>query len=127
MAAMPREECARRLGDSPSKRMSASWSRFRVSLTEYKVAVRHSTPKGELPPEYYRNDRESRRTRRSCSRSAEERTKENAYEKRLTLESPYKAFPLNSLIHSTRVIDFARFTTKRDACPRHVGLEFRQE
>lgn len=38
-----------------------------------------------------------------------------------------KAFPLNSLSHSTRVIDFARFTTKRDARPRHVGLELRQE
>lgn len=59
MAAMPREECARRLGDSPSKRMSASWSRFRVNLTEYKVAVRHSTPKGELPPEYCQHDRET--------------------------------------------------------------------
>lgn len=52
MAAMPREECARRLGDSPSKRMAASWSRFCMNLTEYKVAVRFQHPKGEFPPEY---------------------------------------------------------------------------
>ena len=46
---------------------------------------------------------------------------------RIAAPAQGKAFPLNSLIHSTRVIDFARFTTKRNACPRHVGLEFRQE
>lgn len=39
------------LGDSPSKRMAASWPRFSVNLTEYKVAVRSQHPDGELPPD----------------------------------------------------------------------------
>jgi hypothetical protein len=86
MAAMPREECARRLGDSPSKRMAASWSRFSANLTEYKVAVRLQHPNGELPPD----DRTARTIR-----------KDYAYGKRLTLESPYKTFPFPESVSKT--------------------------
>jgi hypothetical protein len=49
VANTPREECARRLGASHSKRMAASWSRSPADLTEYKVAVRSVAPERELP------------------------------------------------------------------------------
>jgi len=39
---MPSEECARRPGASPLKRMAASWSGSHVGPTEYKVAARSS-------------------------------------------------------------------------------------
>ncbi|HJT13256.1 MAG TPA: DUF559 domain-containing protein [Dongiaceae bacterium] len=47
VANTPREECARRLGASRSKRMAASWSAQRP--TEYKVAVRLSRPTASSP------------------------------------------------------------------------------
>jgi hypothetical protein len=48
VANTPREECARRLGASHSKRMAASWSRP-SRPTEYKVAVRRSRPTASSP------------------------------------------------------------------------------
>src|SRR4029077_12233521 len=44
MASMPSAEWARRLGASPSKRMTASWSGSNTDPTEYKVAARCFAP-----------------------------------------------------------------------------------
>src|SRR6516164_6675568 len=49
MASMPSAEWARRLGASPSKRMTASWSGSNTDPTEYKVAARCFAPNGGLP------------------------------------------------------------------------------
>ena len=49
MASMPSAEWARRLGASPSKRMTASWSGSNTDPTEYKVAARCLAPNGGLP------------------------------------------------------------------------------
>jgi hypothetical protein len=51
MALVPYREWARRLGASPLKRMTASWSRSRVDLTDYKVAARIA-PRSGLPSDH---------------------------------------------------------------------------
>ncbi len=49
MALMPLEECARRPGALPPKRMVASWSGPHAGPTEYKVAAQARARHGGLP------------------------------------------------------------------------------
>jgi hypothetical protein len=52
LALMPSPEWARRLGASPQKRMTASWSASGVDATVYKVVVRVAHTDGGLPSGY---------------------------------------------------------------------------
>ena len=50
VVSIPLEECARRPGALPPKRMTASWSGPDPGPTEYKVAARCNAPKAGSPP-----------------------------------------------------------------------------
>jgi len=50
VVSIPLEECARRPGALPPKRMTASWSGPDVGPTEYKVAAQCYAPKAGSPP-----------------------------------------------------------------------------
>ena len=71
-ALAPRQECARRLGASHSKRMAASWSRPQ-GPTGYKVAARSLAPDGAFPSDQGRTTAkplEPRRTNAEVAASA---------------------------------------------------------
>ena len=70
MASMPSAEWARRLGASPSKRMTASWSGSNTDPTEYKVAARCFAPNGRAPLGSFPRDLTYKSPYKSCKRCA---------------------------------------------------------
>jgi hypothetical protein len=95
LAFMPTTEWTRRLGASPQKRMTASWSASGVDATEYKVVVRVAHTDAGSP-----SDCECHVMQQKVDKGTPIRkTRKNMAITRLTKKSPYKGQgPLNFFV-----------------------------